>query len=72
MPVVKDNIKKVESAYKFWMNFNGKQYMKGSYSYSTKEEAKKEANQYRKNGINTIIDKRKDGYFFWIREPRGE
>jgi len=50
------------------MTFNGKRYSRSKYrTYSTKEEAKKEAKKYRKNNVNTIIDKRKDGYFFWIR-----
>lgn len=48
--------------------FNKKRYEKGFLRFKTKSEAKKEAKLQRKNGYNIIIDKRKDGWFYWTSE----
>jgi hypothetical protein len=48
--------------------FNEKLYKrKNDIYYDTKKEAKKRAEIIKKYGTNCIIDKCKEGYFFWVR-----
>lgn len=50
--------------------FNGKEYIQTKTRWKTKEEAKKEQRMYKRSNISAILDKRKDGYFLWVREPK--
>jgi len=49
------------------MKFNGKWYNRSARTFSTKEEAKRSAKESRAAGLSVILDKRKSGYIFWIR-----
>ena len=53
------------------MTFNGKKYYRSSGVWDTKAEAKEAQEKY-KTRLNksAILDKRKNGYFFWLRDKK--
>lgn len=51
------------------MKFNGKEYEKVILlNIHTKDEIEIEKKKYNQRGFNAIIDKRKEGYFLWIKK----
>lgn len=49
--------------------FNSKRYRRSYSKYSTKEEAEK-GRKLNKEKFNMILDKNKEGYFFWMKSKK--
>lgn len=45
--------------------FNGRLYNRSQYIFSTKEDVKQYKKKMKSKGIDSIVDKNKEGYFVW-------
>lgn len=58
----------MEKRPKFYAYFNGKKYERTVILGKSKNDAEILKKKYKEQGINSIIDKRKEGYFLWYRK----